>query len=68
MIIYYFFVANIVHSLIIPLIDLILKILKMVLNILALPITFLAGILKRMLKFVYVFCENNLKISKNVRK
>ena len=68
MIIYYFFVANIIHSLIIPLIDLILKILKMVLNILALPITFLAGILERMLKFVYVFCENNLKISKKCEK
>ena len=68
MVIYYFFVANIIHSLIIPLIDLILKILKMVLNILALPITFLAGILERMLKFVYVFCENNLKIFKKCEK
>ncbi len=68
MIIYYFFVANIVHSLMIPLIDLILKMLKIVLNILALPITFSTGILKRMLKFVYVFCENNLKISKKCEK
>ena len=42
----------------IPLIDFILKMLKMVLGILALPITFLISIIKRLLKFVYVFCEN----------
>ena len=53
MIIYYFFVANLIHSLMIPLIDFILKMLKMVLGILALPITFLISIIKRLLKFVY---------------
>lgn len=68
MIIYYFFVASIIHSFMIPLIDLILKIIKTVLNFLALPIIFLAKVLKRMLKFVYIFCENNLKISKKYEK
>lgn len=68
MIIYYFFVANLIHSLMIPLIDFILKMLKMVLGILALPITFLTSIIKRLLKFVYVFCENTLQISKKCEK
>ena len=68
MIIYYFFVANLIHSLMIPLIDFILKMLKIVLGILALPITFLISIIKRLLKFVYVFCENTLQISKKCEK
>lgn len=68
MVLYYFFVANIIHSFFMPLINIFCNIIHRILIFLALPITFFAKNIKILLKHFNKFYEKSCKLKKNMRK
>lgn len=68
MIVYYFFVSNIVWNITIPVLDTIIGFLKKILQVLSLPFVFILRQTMFFLKFIFKICENSLQIKMKYEK